>query len=283
MDKITVQGDKDEYSSVFDTSTTLAYCPFPPVMKVYYQWNLAGLNTFHVCGENQQDRLFAVRVHTGYSMSEPLGERQGLYLYDGPTTKDPLLAAVGDDSVLFRSLPVNNNSCIYLPARKTRGLTEEMMRAYITTDKHAAFRFSVEVGSGLKMHRQAFEWRNITKSEVDDSAEHGGFKLFFSSENPEQNVPNGESSRQGAHTSSAAASDDEVLAILEWRRFLTSPKHPFDLKLAGSGLSGKLSERWTLMVLVTALRLWELHARGKSQKGSVAIAEKLGPKEKLVH
>ncbi len=58
-------------------------------MKVYYQWNLAGLNTFHVCGANQQDRLFAVKVHTGLSMGGPLRSAQGVYLYNGPTTNDP--------------------------------------------------------------------------------------------------------------------------------------------------------------------------------------------------
>ncbi|KAI0805290.1 hypothetical protein GGR55DRAFT_287684 [Xylaria sp. FL0064] len=219
-------------------------------------------------------------MHSGYSLKKPLYEKQGLYLYNGPTTSHPLLAAIGDDSSLFRTIPMNNNSRIYLPALKTGELTKEMMRAYITPDKHVGFRFSIEVGTGLKLHRQEFVWKTINKTERDEDAEHGGFKLFFSSSNNEQNTSSGESSSQGASTSSATTSSDEVLAILEWRRFLTSPKHPFDLKLVGAGLSGKLGERWTLMVLITALRLWELHARGKSQKGSVAMAEVIGPKEK---
>ncbi|KAI0430339.1 hypothetical protein F5Y09DRAFT_341757 [Xylaria sp. FL1042] len=279
MDKCKAE-DSDEGSSMPDSTMSLAYCPFPPVMKVYYQWNLAGLYKFHVCGTNQEDRLFAVKVHTGYLMKEPLREKQGLFIYNGPTTDHPLLAAVGDDSVILRTFPINNNSRIFLPGMKSSALTKEMMRGYITPDKHVGFRFSIEVGTGLKLHRQEFVWKNINKSERDDGAEHGGFKLFFLSSDHEQNTANGESSKQGASTSSATVSEDEALAIFEWRQFLKSPKHPFDLKLVGAGLSGKLGERWVLMVLITALRLWELHARGKSQKGSVAVAGIIGPKEK---
>lgn len=123
----------------------------------------------------------------------------------------------------------------------------------------------------------------MNKSERDDSAEHGGFRLFFLSPQLELNATRGESSSQGVSTSSAAPPEDEVVAILEWKRFLASPKHPFDLKLVGSGLAGKLGERWTLMVLVTALRLWELHVNARTLRGNVAVAEKIGPKEKSVH
>ncbi|KAI1277661.1 hypothetical protein F5Y07DRAFT_82271 [Xylaria sp. FL0933] len=275
--------DSDEASSVSDSPKPLTYLPFPPVMKVYYQWNIAGLYSFHVCGANQQDRLFAVKVHTGYSLKKPLYEKQGLYLYNGPTTDHPFLAAVGDDSGILRNLPVNNNSRIYLPALKSSGLTKEMMRGYITPDKHVGFRFSIEVGTNMQFQRQEFVWKKINNSERDDNTEHGGFKLFFLPSDHEQKAPSGETSNQGASPSSATVSEDEVLAVFEWRRWITSPKHPFDLKLVGAGLSGKLGERWTLMVLITALRLWELHVHGRTQKGSVAVAGVIGPKEKAGH
>ncbi|KAI0439964.1 hypothetical protein F4803DRAFT_529111 [Xylaria telfairii] len=272
-------GDSEGDSSVSDMPPSLAYRPFPPLMKLYYQWSLAGLTTFYVCGADQQDRLFAVKLHTGYSMKEPLGPKQGLHLYNGPTTNDPLLAAAGDDSMV-RALPLNNNSRVFLPARRRRGLSQEMMRAYITADKHVAFSFSLEIGYGKKRRREVFEWRNIEKSERDESTEHGGFRLFRLPPNPEQDAPGGGSSSQGASTSSAAASTDDVVAVMAWRRFLTSPKHPFDLKIVGDGLGGSLGDRWTLMALITALRLWELHQRGKTQKAPVAVADKVGPKEK---
>ncbi|KAI8949633.1 hypothetical protein F4801DRAFT_552762 [Xylaria longipes] len=275
-------GDSDKDSSMSDTPMSLAYCPFPPVMKIYYQWKPAGLTTFFVCGANQQDRLFAIKLHTGYSLSEPLGVKQGLHLYNGPTTNDPLLAAAGDDSA-FRSFSMSNNSRVFLPARNKEGLTQEMMRAYITSDKHVAFSFSIEIGFGKKLHREIFEWRNINKNERDESTEHGGFRLFRLSPNLEQNASGGESSSQGIPTSSTVASQDEAVAIFGWRSFWTSPKHPLDLRLVGAGLTGELGDRWTLMVLITALRLWELHQRGKTQRAPVAVAEKVGAKEKPVH
>ncbi|KAI1277324.1 hypothetical protein F5Y07DRAFT_110186 [Xylaria sp. FL0933] len=261
--------------------TSLVHCPLPPVMKIYYQWNLQGLYTFHVCGADQRDRLFAVKMHTGYSMSAPLHLNRGIHLYNGPTTKTPLLAAAGDDFPLFPSLPLNNNSQIWIPARKSNGFTTETMRAYITQDKHAAFRFVTEIKSCKKLCRQRFEWRNIKRSERSDGgAEHGGFRLFLLSE-LDQNTPRSGAGGQVASTSSTAASRGEVVATLEWRSFWTSPKHPFDLKLVGRGLS--FGDRWIITVLITALRLWELHARGKSQRGSVAVAELIGPKGKPVN
>jgi hypothetical protein len=259
--------------------TSMAYCPIPPVMKIYYQWNLEGLYSFHVCGADQRDRLFAVKIHSGYSMSAPLHINQGIYLYNGATTKAPLLAAAGDDFPLLSSLPLNNNSQIWIPARKSNGLVTENMRAHLTHDKHAAFRFSTEIMSSKKLSRRSFEWRNINRSERgEDNTEHGGFRLFLFTE-LDQNTLSGEnSSGQSSSTSRAAAFNGEVVAILEWKSFWTSPKHPFDLKLVGCGLS--FGERWTITVLITALRLWELHWRGKSQRGSVALAEMVGPKEK---
>ncbi|KAI0408528.1 hypothetical protein F4802DRAFT_618652 [Xylaria palmicola] len=259
--------------------TSLTYRPFPPVMKVYYQWNLAGLTTYYVCGADQRDRLFAVKLHTGYSATGPLGARQGLHLHNGPTTTAPLLAAAGDDS-LFRRSP-NNNSRIFLPSPETGGLAEETMRAHVTPDKHVAFAFAIEVGVGGDVDRARFEWRNIEKSERDESTENGGFKLFHMAPEREQSTSGGESGGRGAATSSAVtAQDDAVVAALEWRRFLTSPKHPFDLRLVGDGVDGGFGNRWTLMVLTTALRLWELHQRGKTQRAPVAMAGLVGPREK---
>jgi hypothetical protein len=50
---------------------------FPPVISVYGSFIS---KTLHLCGADKTDRLYAVELHTGYSMKWPLGLKPGLYL-----------------------------------------------------------------------------------------------------------------------------------------------------------------------------------------------------------
>ncbi|RWA08982.1 hypothetical protein EKO27_g6123 [Xylaria grammica] len=278
----TADADHDSDASSLiqdDAPSSLSYRPFPAAMKIYYQWNLAGIKVFHVCGETERDRLFAVEVHTGHSMSGPLGARPGLHLYNGPKTKDALLAATGSES-LFGDYALNNNSRIFLPGHRTGDLVCEMMRVHTTPDNTVAFRFSIEVGLGEKMRREAFEWKKIKKDERDDNTHNGGFKLFWLHRGPEQGYPDGDSSIQG---SSSEGGDREAVAVMSWRSFLTSPKHPFDMAFIGSGLSETMGERWRLMVLMTVLRVWYMNLFGKTHRAPVALGDKVGDKEKAAH
>jgi hypothetical protein len=52
--------------------------------------------------------------------------------------------------------------------------------------------------------------------------------------------------------------------------------HAFSLKLTGSALLGALGERWALMVVITALRLWALKGNGRTNKTVLAMGEKTG-------
>ena len=106
----------------------------------------------------------------------------------------------------------------------------------------------------------------MNKNERDESTSHGGFRPVSVSA-----IDCEGSSDQGT---SASGEDHDALAIFSWRRFLTSPKHPFDLTFLGDRLFKTMGNRWTLLVLMTALRLWMLHLHGKTNRGSVAAAEK---------
>ncbi|KAI0154836.1 hypothetical protein GGR57DRAFT_465160 [Xylariaceae sp. FL1272] len=261
-----------------DASPPIAYCRLPAVMKVYYQWNLSGRED-SVCGSDERDRLFAVEAHTGRSMSGPLGNRQGFHLYNGTSTKLPILAAAGEESALG-GFALNNISRILLPGFESKGLVTEMMRAYTTPklDHGVAFRFSVETGTGEEMRRETFEWRKVKKGERDESMKNGGFKLFrlgFC----EDNAGTGDSSQS---VLDQAAGAQEVVAVFPWRGCLSSPKHPFDLELVGKDRSDTMGERWTLMVLTTALRIWVMHLHGKTHRGPLAVAEKVQGKRTSV-
>ncbi|KAI1324835.1 hypothetical protein F5Y16DRAFT_423501 [Xylariaceae sp. FL0255] len=250
-------------------------------MKINYQWNLTGLGNFYVCGANQSDRRFAAEVHTGHSMSGPLGSKAGIHLYNGPSNKSQLLAVAGEDSFWARyALAFNNNSQVFLPGLKASNLEAEMMhsRTLPKPSNTVAFRFGIEVGSGEKTRRDIFEWRKVKKSEVDDDLDHGGFKLYGLGPVYEAEIASGSSGSGGNNQATTALIDEEheVVAIFSWRKFLTSPKHPFDLEMTGSGRC--MGERWTLMVLMTALRLWMMHLNGKTSDRIIAAGEKIHDK-----
>ncbi|KAI1145132.1 hypothetical protein F4825DRAFT_444682 [Nemania diffusa] len=265
----------------------VAYCSIPPSLKIYYQWNISGLKTFFVCAADERDRLFAVEVHTSYSLSGPLGIRPGLHLYNGPSTKAPLLAAAGEPSIGSKNaLSFNNISQILLPGLKSSDLVTETMRAHITPDDHSAWQFCIEVGDGAKMRREAFEWRRVKKTERDDDTHNGGFKLVKLGPSLEgEAIASSSSHNRGIISSSAEElyeARQEVLAIFSWNKFISSPKHPFDLQLMGSGRSDEMGERWVLMVLITALRLWYLHVNGRTKQGVVSVTEKARGKDVVV-
>ncbi|KAI0409479.1 hypothetical protein F4802DRAFT_145432 [Xylaria palmicola] len=272
--------DSDVSSSITKLPPPLLYRPFPTAMKIYYQWNLAGIKVFHVCGTDQHDRIFAVEVHRGYSMSAPLGVFPGLYLYNGPSTKDSRVAAFGQEHGLH-GLTLNNENVIYFRRGGSSPWKWEAMRAHTTPkpDHNVYFRFGLDVGRGKHRRRETFEWRRVKRSERDDSTQNGGFKLLWLSLDPEHSGQEGGGSSQSAATD---GDESEVVATFSWHSFLTSPKHPFDLTITEDAQFTKLGERCTLMVLITALGLWWLHAQGKTRRGPVAVREKVEGKGKSV-
>ncbi|KAK4172968.1 hypothetical protein QBC36DRAFT_349151 [Triangularia setosa] len=126
-----------------------------------------------------------------------------------------------------------------------RELLAEILYAGTNSSDHSvSFRFSVEVG--IKMvQREEFEWRKPSK-EVDttnDTANkptrHTPFLLFL--------LP-------ATSSSSSTESKNEALAEL---------------------VLSHMGDRWTLMVVVTVLRVYWLRAYGKASKAVIGNAEKI--------
>jgi hypothetical protein len=216
------------------------------------------------------------------SGSSPLGFKAGVLLHNGMSTKDPILAAAGDESLFAgRIYAFNSNSVIMLPPLETRAshraMITEIMRPSTTSDNGVTFVFSIEVGE--KLQRERFEWRKFKKGNGDE-ANPGGFTLLRLSSSSKNTDPttSGSSSR-GDCSSSPTGNDCEAVALLTLTRSWAQIKHPFSLELTGSGLSGALGDRWVLMVVITALRLWFLNANGRATKTGIAVGEKLWAKK----
>ncbi|KAI1777239.1 hypothetical protein F4818DRAFT_341597 [Hypoxylon cercidicola] len=240
------------------------YRLFPPVMHARYQWKLTG--TFHLCGASPDERLYAAAAHTGYG-----GNLPRIVLHNGPSDKDPFLAAACEERRAGRVDTYSINSIIQLPpAAGSDELATEVMRARTVGESGVGYAFAVEVSHDGKLVREDFEWRKAKKGS-DEELKAGGFKLLRLSSRLKQ-----ESGRSGTASSSCDATTEdgyEVVALFKWNKTLTNMMHPFELRFVGAALSGSLGDRWALMAVITGLRIWWLHAGGRANRKTAAVGE----------
>ncbi|AEO61108.1 hypothetical protein MYCTH_2310976 [Thermothelomyces thermophilus ATCC 42464] len=245
------------------------YRPFPPLLNLYGNSSgiMDALTTFKLCGAAKNDLLYVVEVHHGFTPRGPLHFRPGLYLRNGTGTDAPILAAAGDEArepLLISTFSVK--SFIMLPPldieANPRDLITEIMYATKTSNGAVSFRFAIEVGPKMKC-REQFEWKKVGTGNA-----HSGFilvRLGPQSASPSPTPPS---------PTPSAQEESEILAELLFGNVM-SLNHLFSLELKGAGCSGEMGDRWTLMVVVTALRLYWLRVYGKTNKVVVGIGQKL--------
>lgn len=274
-------GVRKAFSSRMPTAAAfLGYRPFPSVMNLYGNSSsgvIGALTTYKLCGADKNEFLYIVEVHHGFTPRGPLNFRPGFYLRNGTGTEAPILAAAGDEErepLLMSTFNVKSLIMVPPPLDEDdvefnlnpRDLVTEIMYATTTSDGSVLFRFSVEVGPNMKI-REEFEWRKTRKG--DTNTQHSRFILIrlpplssisFSSPSPS--------------SSSTAQKESDILADLTFRNAMTL-HHLFTLELKGAACSGEMGDRWTLIVVATALRLYWLRSYGKTNKAIVGIGEKL--------
>ncbi|KAJ5355987.1 hypothetical protein N7517_010596 [Penicillium concentricum] len=247
------------------------YGSLPSTMNVHGQWTK--WKSLNLCGTTAKDRLCLIEMKTGYSGKAPLGMRTGFLLRNGMSSKDPLLAAAGDESQGLHAF--NPDGIVFLPPldpdSKSDRMDTEVMRAEPGANKDIAFHFSIEVGE--KQRREEFAWRKVKKG--DDGAKRNGFKLVRLSSGQQICQPSGSSGGQKLSMSSSPlpGKDGETVAFLGWVMAFPSMTHAFTLEVV-DGQSSALGGRWTLMAIVTAIRLYTLHVKGKTSKFVVDMGKK---------
>ena len=238
-------------------------------MNLYANYSsvLAALTSHKLCGATESDILYLAEVHFGYTPRGPLNFGQGYYLRNGPSRKDPILAATGCRYRLpFLVHLFDPKTNVLLPPldieKNPRDLVTETLRSTASKEQGVAFRFWVEVGV-KRRRREAFEWRK----EATGKQEPGG---------------------GGGHNSDAKGTrytlvrlapsgSHEVVAELVFRS-LWSLTHIFSLELLGAGRTGELGERWNLMVVMTALSINWLRQVGKTKEATIGAAQKVHAK-----
>ncbi|KAL5003743.1 hypothetical protein BDV10DRAFT_2385 [Aspergillus recurvatus] len=251
----------------------------PQTLTLHAQWTK--WKSMKLCGANPKDRLCLVEMQTGYSGKPPLGMRTGFLLRNGMSSRDPLLGAAGDEApglhafnpdgiVFLPSLHADAGSDLDLDSKAGCGrMDTEIMRAEQGMDSDVAFHFSIEVDAeGEQRRREEFAWRRLKGNRDGDGQAEAqgrrkGFKLVRVSSGTGQ---------QASHFQ-ASGRDDESVAFLEWVMAWPKMTHAFTLELA-DGQSRALGGRWTLMVVVTAIRLYTLYVKGRTNKFAVDIGKR---------
>lgn len=269
------------------------YHPIPEGVDVWYNTHGRGLIiTEPGC---RDDVIFAASYHNGWKKLR-MG-RPGVTLFNGINYHFPVLAAALEDDthvkykdnwhswknfskdlwyhstksvIAMPALPESTDSNGESSSKgkdiEERNMVPEMMVARPIGEEGIGYRFSIEVGEEKK-RRETFEWRQGLKGWVPGETSSTGFRLIridsssASASNPQtwQETKGGSSSKGTSNGSLLGTRvEGEVVAVVTfktWSAPLTK------LRFVGSGRGGShgvLGQRWALMVLVTALRLWFL-------------------------
>ncbi|KAI4592308.1 hypothetical protein KJ359_011367 [Pestalotiopsis sp. 9143b] len=245
------EAPQEKASSDLKSIRPTAHIPqqFPPSFNAYYQWKFT--KTFHL-GEHKDRPLYAVRTHTGWS-SAP-----GVVLHNGPSDKDPVLAAAGNESTWSK------HTVVVLPPLPGSGAesSTEFMRTNLGW-KTQTYPFTIEVGDTSggagrgAWRRENFEWRQSHGGEVRQLGKcFRGWKLVRLG--ADADGPGGQRDERAA---GASSDGKEVVAVWAFYSGWSMTKS-FKFQFLGSGLTGELGERWSVMAVITALRMWYLHFQG---------------------
>ncbi|RYP29232.1 hypothetical protein DL767_006831 [Monosporascus sp. MG133] len=206
---------------------------FPPVFYLY-STGLGGRK--YVLGEHKNQPLYAVTTHAGWS------GKADTVLHSGPSPDAPPLATADGGNTAVSSVDVDLPGAAQGSSPSSRERMTPTGFGYV----HRKMQFEMDVGAG---RREAFEWRHSSGPEVGAlGGSHSGWKLV----------------RLGGD------GGEEVVAV--WASVRMNPTKKFAFQFLRSGLTGVLGERWAVMAVITALRMWgqEAKKRGGAAGGSMA-------------
>jgi len=234
-----------------------SYVPIPQTLTANYQ---LAYRTFHL-GNDSNNKIFATSVYAGTTGAGP--GRYSILLHNGPSAKDKTLAAAGavdksrSSALEFKSLinisPLPGQENVMMTKNAAVAM-EDLCARVLPAGQTVTFLFSVftnhtadEVGKGKMANvgprREQFEWRMIPKGEIGDKAYAHEYKLFRL---PVSSTAEG----------SATATANELVAVTSFKRLLSLSK-PFKLHFLDVQPPDTPNERWRLMALITALRIWQ--------------------------
>ncbi|KAI2631981.1 hypothetical protein GGR54DRAFT_11548 [Hypoxylon sp. NC1633] len=244
--------------------TTQVKPRFPPSFNLYR--SSAFMQRLYTIGEHQATPLYAVSLHSG------LSGRAHVIIHSGPADTAPPLATVNralwglDATITLPPLPGSSRD----PAE-----VEEHLAAKSGGFGAPAYAFSVEAGTGAAaaLRREAFEWRHSSGDAVQSlGGRVSGWKLVrLATDAPAGLGPDARFVPGAPGSASSRTDGKEVVAVWSWAGRSYSNKTLL-FRFLGTGASGALGERWGLMAVVTALRIWDRERRQRNQRAAGGAA-----------
>ncbi|KAM0340242.1 hypothetical protein ACHAPU_010586 [Fusarium lateritium] len=240
------------FNSLTPSSTALVsecvdtpYRQIPRSLKISWQWNK--LRTFFL-GSDATSKMFAVSEHSGL-----FGRNTGspcLLLHNGPSTKDEILAAAGETLRDGLSDPGVVESIVNVSAapgadNDTRVATEIVQAVYDDVEQCVVFRWAIETKQGETLQdcnftREEFEWSMTPVRAAADPKYCHEFKLY----------------RVGD-----IKAPNEYLAMASWKE---AAWKTCKIDFSDKGVQQNYGNRWSLMVIMSALRMWQLGRTGQA-------------------
>ncbi|KAI1859283.1 uncharacterized protein JN550_012092 [Neoarthrinium moseri] len=222
---------------------------FPPAFSVYRD---SAWGRTYMLGEHQATPLYAITLHTGWS-GQP-----DVVLHGSSSENAPPLAGV-ETTAFSRAATV---SLPPLPGSGRSVAEEPMAFSGFGNGTHS---FTIEVGNtGTTGRRESFEWRHSHGAEVDQLGGRGsGWKLVRLASDAPEGVGGGSHFVGGGPQSSDGK---EVVAV--WANARTSLSKILNFRFFGSGVTGVMGERWAIMAVITALRIWDKERKSRQNSSA---------------
>ncbi|KAI1210380.1 uncharacterized protein F4807DRAFT_423183 [Annulohypoxylon truncatum] len=227
---------------------------FPPAFNMYRDGGLGGRH--YTLGEHQDRPLYAVALHTGFS------GKPDVVLHNGPSDSRPPLAAAEKSGWSSRGTvylpPVPGLSLGTGPGNGGIPAAQEKFETGGGPFGHKTFSFGIETGVGEGQRREMFEWRHSSSGAVKGLGGRGaGWKLCRLANGPPAGVQAAEFVQGGERGSDGR----EVVAVWAWAS--GSMTKTWKFQFLGSGANGVLGERWAVMAVMTALKMWDIERRAR--------------------
>ncbi|KAI1080469.1 hypothetical protein F5B20DRAFT_539327 [Whalleya microplaca] len=223
---------------------------FPPTLNAYLQKK--GMSkTFHL-GEHAETPLFSVSMHSGWT-GKPM-----LNLKSGPNNTDPVLATANDESrwsgknaIIQIFAPEEGSAAGSSSSSRSPQPTTTVKMTHKTGWRHATFSFSADVGLGKDTRREDFEWRHSRSEDIKELDKHSwGWKLVRLGSQAE-----GQGGDRATRSSGVSSDGKEIVAIWTMNGKWSMNK-AFKFQYFGSALTGMMGERFAIVALMTALKMW---------------------------
>ncbi|KAI1781083.1 hypothetical protein F4818DRAFT_451301 [Hypoxylon cercidicola] len=204
---------------------------FPPVFNMYQE---SGFSKRHyTIGEHQATPLYAVTVYPGWS------GKPSVVLHGGPSDAHPPLAAIDQSSF-------GSAATVTLPPADAPPSSVAAVKIESAGGGFRLPTYTFNVGTGL------FQWRHSGGAEVRSLDGRGaGWKLV-------RLAPDAPAARGATFASDGG----EVVAAWAWASGSLTKK--FKFRFLGTGASGVLGERWAVMAVASALKIWDSERRRRN-------------------